>query len=136
MKLTIKSGIRHNSQAISPVIATVLLLLVAIVGVATFLTWTQQYVSGVGVTAHEKNEENLVVDRLIGDSLFIRSVGQNNTIDSIRMNNRSCSLNETNLQEGLNELQVSCTPSIPTGEVEMVIVSDKGVSSFEQFIKP
>ena len=119
-----------NKKGVHPVVATALLLVVAVVSLVYFSSWFNQYQTGVLVDTEEKSlaDLNSAIDALVLGSLYIKA-GDELNITLIKVNNNDCNITEGNYS-GIVEFDLtSCLESEPVGVVEVMLLTDKGVSS-------
>ena len=105
-----------NSKAISPVVATALLLVVAVVAVVGFQTWFNSYNSAnmAKVEAQSNTGASMSIERIEAgtgmQSIYIKNSGTA-TITGVvmKVGGTDCGLNTTSVLSGLNEYQYNNT---------------------------
>lgn len=124
-------------KAISPVVATALLLVVAVVAVVGFNTWFNQYQSNTlsGVEQSSQNSNSLEIDNLIGSTLYIKNPTTSNlSLNTVKIAGKSCTINQ-NFGKGSFAVNVSACMNNTVGIVDVVIVSNTSVKSKKIFLK-
>jgi flagellin-like protein len=118
-----------NKKAISPVIATALLLVVAVVAVVGFQQWYVNYSSDLFSSAETSGSiSNVRIDSLIsGNTLYLYNGNQNAVeILSIKSNGNNCYVSG-DYTAGMNEIYLSNCTNI--GINDIVITSSNGIMS-------
>ncbi len=127
-----------SNKGIGPVIASGLLLVIAIVSVVGFQTWFNTYSTTIFSDAEQKslNENSLIVEDIVGNRLYIRNKGTENiTITQLKLSNFNCNVTAT-LEPGINSLSLNyCMQNISTGSNEVTVITDKNVNSKKMFIE-
>ncbi len=138
----------NKKKAISPVIATALLIVVAVVAVVSFQTWFGTFSSKIfsdTETQSSNSVGNTQIDQLIGNSLYFNNANTENiTLNSIKINGVDCNITTSNLTSGINELNVtSCLGDINNSNPEIVVYTDNKIyskkiylSNLEQYYVP
>jgi hypothetical protein len=120
-------------KAISPVVATALLLVVAVVSVSSFQGWFDSFQSGVNADVERKSDISSMrtgVDVLVGSIVYFYNGESNNlTINELKVGNNTCNISNSVMEPGINEIDLSsCLLGIPAGSAkDVVVVTDKGV---------
>ena len=116
-----------SKKALSPVVATALLLVVAVTAVVGFQTWFQNYSSQLFTDVESQDSINSVnIDSVVNNKLYVK-VGENTTISQIKLGNKSCNLGNKSLSKGMNSIDLGTCP-IGSDEFEDVVVfTDKGI---------
>lgn len=126
-----------NKKGISPVVATSLLLVVAVLTVVYFQNWFTFFSSGIFANVETDSNiqnNNLLVEELIGKQLYIQNQGQELNILEININNEDCEINES-ISIGHKKINISkCIEKINSQTADIVIVTDKGIINSFQFI--
>jgi flagellin-like protein len=134
-----------NKKAISPVVATVLLLVVAVVAVIGFQNWFQTYQSGVtaDVEKNSKTGTAVTIERLESTgNLYLKNAGAENiTISSLTVDGNSvtCNINLTkgvsNVNNGANcDISGSVTLS-KDASVDVVVVTPDGIFQEKEIVR-
>jgi flagellin-like protein len=129
-----------SKKAISPVVATALLLVVAVVAVVTFQGWfgnlESSIFSDVEIKSNSATDGTLIIERVVGDILYIINNIENNlSINDLEIDGNTCSLAD-NLSLGMNEVNVSdCVDSSSTSTPDIVLIADKQVVEKSVFLK-
>lgn len=73
-----------NKKAISPVVATALLLVVAVVAVVGFQTWFNTYQSGLNTKVEQQSATGspVTVERLENDTVYLKNIGNEDLLTS------------------------------------------------------
>lgn len=126
-----------NKKGIGPVVATALLLVVAVVSIVGFSSWFTTYSSFTFVDVEQKGSQitkgSVSVD-FLSDSgtLYVTNLETSNiTLNSIEISGTDCVFNET-LISGVNKLDLTSCLGNLSGEVDVVLVSEDGV--FEKYL--
>ena len=130
----------YNKKTISPVVATALLLVVAVVAVVGFQSWFQLFSSNLFSDTETKSFTNLgntQIEDMIGNSLYFKNGNTNNiTITAIKIEGIDCNIS-TNLTVGINELDIStCTENLSLSNTEVVVYTNIGIYSEEFYYMP
>jgi len=122
---------KKNKKAIGPVVATALLLVVAVVSVVGFQTWFQSYSTTTfsNVESQSGSSFNTGIDTVIGDKLYFKNGGTSNiSLTQIKLDGVVCNL-PTNLSPGMNEINLNqcsvSTNKILSGVSEIVLTTPK-----------
>lgn len=121
-----------NKKGIGPVIASGLLLVVAVVAVVGFQTWFQTYSSSTFVTVEQRSANSVggtQIESIIGSELYFKNSGTSNiTINSVKVNGNDCSV-FVNASSGVNTIILgnNCTQNLSNSKSEIVIYTDKGI---------
>ncbi len=120
-----------NKNAISPVVATALLLVVAVVAVISFQTWFYGYFSSLSATVEEQSVsvEGIQIETIIGNKIYLSnpfSVSQplvDVSIDSI-----NCYLDKNNVSSGIDEFNIEgCNSVIESGSKEVIVRTENSI---------
>ena len=124
-------------KAISPVVATALLLVVAVVAVVGFASWFDTFKSNLFVDIEQQgsiSNLNVGVEALVGDILYFRSA-DGTQISSVTIDGIECSGLNGTYPLGIQSLNVSaCLGSVTSSTPEIVVVTNSGVLSKTVFI--
>lgn len=122
-----------TKKAISPVVATALLLVVSVVAVVGFQGWFTSFSSTMlNDVESDSNSFNsdLSIENVIVDSLYLRNSGLKDVeITSIEISGINCDLGSSNnISSGFFNLDLSnCDSKIPSGEHEVVVYTKDNV---------
>lgn len=120
----------NTKKAISPVVATALLLVVAVVAVVGFQTWFNTYQSGQLADVEQKSAAgaSITVERLENGTVYIKNVGSTN-IDASSIAVSGCTdPGATTLNASTVSTITLAGCSLTTGTtVDVVVVSSDGV---------
>lgn len=122
-----------NKKALSPVVATALLLVVVVVAVAAFSSWFTGYQSRLNSDVEERsNAENLItLQYLAADgTLYLKNEGAADvTVNSIKVGANPCSATPTTLTASVvTEVATNCTTNANTAN-NVVVSTSSGVFS-------
>ena len=119
-----------NKKALSPVVGTALLLVVAVVAVVGFQGWFQTFSSNLFVDVEQQgsiSNLDLGIETLVGSNLYIKA-GNGLNITSVSIDGNDCAI--SGIYFNMSEIDVSdCLESVTSTRPEIVLVTDKGVSS-------
>ena len=126
-----------NKKALHPVVATALLLVVAVVSVVGFQGWFQTFSSTLFVDVEQRgsiSHLDLGIETLVGSNLYIKA-GSGLNIISILIDGNDCDV--SGMYYNMSGIDVSgCLDSVSTSTPEIVLVTDKGVESKYFSFKP
>lgn len=127
---------KDTKKAISPVVATALLLVVAVVSVVTFQNWFSTFSSSVYITNEEQsNDLETKVERVLGQNLYFKtSPDKNITITDVKVEGVSCGINGSFSQEILTFDLSSCLDESQIGTTQEVVVYTKNNIYSHNFI--
>ena len=119
----------YSKKGISPVVAMGLLLVVAVVSVASFMSWYSQYSSQLFTGAEQDSNtiSSQIVDLRNGKLYFKSSKEQ--IISQIEVANNNC-LNQTNASKGMNTINISSCLNNVSGKYQAVVVADRTYSKY------
>lgn len=119
-----------NKKAIGPVVATALLLVVAVTSVVYFQGWFNSFHSDMfsGIESNA-NLNSIDVNYLDGDTLYVRnSDSRNLTFSQIKINSVDCLVNGTILPNQMNQISLNnCTSGMSIGPKEVVLITQSGI---------
>jgi len=125
-----------SKLCISPIISTILILVVTILSVTSFLSWYSSYESNLNtkIESTVKQGNSIIIETIAGSVLYVKS-NENTTIKSIKLDNNICSL-DLNLTIGINEIDIStCLNNLTRSNPSVSLVSDNQVLSKNIYIK-
>jgi formylglycine-generating enzyme required for sulfatase activity/FlaG/FlaF family flagellin (archaellin) len=113
-----------SAKAISPVVATALLLVVAVIAVVGFQNWFGSYSSGIFSDVEKQDSlNNFNIENIVGGTFYVKDSAE---IVSVKVNGNDCHVSGLT-QTGINSLPISnCTKE---GENEVVVVTNDGIYS-------
>lgn len=126
-----------NKKAIGPVVATALLLVVAVISVVSFGSWFNTFSSSTFVDVEQKSEigTSLEIETLVGNTLYVDSPSDNFAVKRIEVGGVNCNIN-INLSKGMNNISIeSCLDLVETSTASIVLTSDKGVIEKQVFLE-
>ncbi len=134
-----------NKKAISPVVATALLLVVAVVAVVGFQTWFNTYQSGLNTQVEQQSSSGsaVTIERLENGTVYLRNSGaaQLTGVD-VEVSATSGYSGDCTPETGvtLNGSQVSSIPLTGCNLAQdsvynVVVVTNDGVFSEEEFAR-
>jgi flagellin-like protein len=126
MQTSFWSILGKSKKAISPVVATVLLLVVVVVSVLGFQGWFTEFSSSifVDIETQSSGQNSLSVEAIVGSDLYLKS-NNNISISSIKINNIDCNINAS--IKGLENLNVSSCRGNVSGLANIIIVTNYGI---------
>ncbi len=125
-----------NKKGISPVVATALLLVVAVMAVVGFQGWFSEFSSGVFVNVESQTSFSgaISVEGIISNKLYLNSKF-NSSISSISINGIDCNFNDS--ISGLESVDVSSCIENMSGSANIVVIAgDKVIESYKYIDKP
>jgi len=136
---TSNSNSFYQKKAISPVVATALLLVVAVVAVVGFQNWFQTYQSSMFTKVEQDSSAgsmNTLIDTVIGSNLYFRNGYNNLTISDIKIDGTSCLVPSSTYSQGLKEIDIgNCTQNATSSVPDIVVITDKGVFSKKIYLR-
>ena len=132
-----KNNFYFSKKCISPVVATALLLVVAVTSVVMFASWFDTFKDNLFVDVEQQgsiSNLNIGVETLIGDTLYFKA-GESTTISSVTIDGIECTgLNGT--YSGMESLDVSsCISSVTNQVPEIIVITNRGVISKKIYLK-
>jgi len=131
-----------NKKGISPVVATALLLVVAVVAVVGFQTWFYTYQSGLQVKTEQQSNAGtaITIERLGTDSLYLKNAGTSEiNVNSITVGSDTSCNNSFNLPaSSVTNVYVnaSCSFNETTGtEVDVVVITNGGIYQETELVR-
>ena len=123
-------------KAISPVVATALLIVVAVGALVGFQTWFNQYSSSLFSDVEQSGSGDDIAQGINnfqnGNIYFNHKTNDNVTVTEVKVGNVTCSKNIT-LEQGMNKIS-GCEGNF-SNIVDVVLYTNKDVYSKEYFIK-
>jgi hypothetical protein len=120
----------NEKRAISPVLITMLFLVIAIIGVVSYNIWIEKY--SIEMQNNVENQQTTIpiIENVLGKTIYLKNTFTKEfVVEKILIDGVVCS-NDDNLKPGMNDVEVSlCTSTLSTGEHEVVMVSKFGVYS-------
>ena len=117
-------------KAVSPVVATALLLVVAVTSVVFFQGWFNEFSSSTftDVESQTGTSNSVKIESLVGENLYINS-GKNSSINSIQVNGVDCNYN--GYVNGLGKINISfCLENVSGLANILVVTGDKILESY------
>ena len=133
-----------NKKAISPVVATALLLVVAVVAVVGFQTWFNTYQSGLNTQIEQQSQSGsaITVERLEADgTLYLRNSGSSDvTVESVDVSaasgySGSCSISSNFTVSANSVTNQSCGSLTQDSVYNVVVQTPDGVYSEEEIAR-
>ena len=120
-----------KKKAISPVVATILLLGITIIAVSGFSIWFTQYssVSYVNTQSQISTLDLIEISAITQDYIYIISNSEENITlnNSISINNQRCDI-EANLSKGMNAIYaVECLSNASNSVVDVVLILENNL---------
>lgn len=117
-------------KAIGPVIATSLLLVVAVAAIVGFQSWYQTFSTDTFADVDDKSGSGVAtsgIETVVGTDLYFKNgFGENLTIESIRVGDNDCGINGTYSNNIETISIVNCTENI-SGSQDVIVTTNKGV---------
>lgn len=134
-----KKMVKSYKKAISPVVATALLLVVAVLAVVSFQTWFTSYQSGLNAQVENQSDNNrlLVVDGLEGTTdaeIYLRNSNSlDRTVNRVRIVSSGTTVceNATTFTAVQNDITITSVTgcSLTTGVAyDVVVVTPEGLT--------
>lgn len=126
-------------NAISPVVATALLLVVAVVAVVTFQSWFYTFSSNVFVDVEDRSGMggggNVVIESLVGETLYVKNeIYDGLNVTNLMIAGEVCVLD--NLTLGMNEVNVSsCLSNVSVNNPTVVLITDGSVVEKQFYVE-
>lgn len=129
----------NSKKAISPVVATALLLVVAVVAVVGFQGWFSTFSSSLFTNTETQSTTlvgNTQIDTIIGNSLYFKNGNTNNlSVIAVKVNGVNCNYSG-NLTVGITEINIAnCTQNLTTSTPEVVVYTQSGIYSKKYYVK-
>ena len=118
-----------NKKGIGPVVASALLLVVAVVAVVGFQSWYGTYSSALFTKAEsDSGSASTKVEGLVGADLYFRNAyaGKNITITGIELDGFACDITQTNITPssvGTITLDSSCIGNVTQQRAEVLVIT-------------
>jgi flagellin-like protein len=122
-----------SKKAISPVVATALLLVVAVVSVVGFSGWFETFSSStfIDIETQTTGQSSVTVEGLIGEKLYLNSKS-NVSISSIKINDIDCNINSS--VNGLDNFNISDCIQNVSGAANIIVITNSGIFESYKFI--
>ncbi len=118
-----------DRKGITPVVAVVLLLVVAVLAVVGFQTWYGSYSSGLFSNAEKSSQfENINIQTVVGGSLYIKGTGD---IVKVESNGKDCHISGV-YNKTMN--QIFASDCFVNGENKIVVYTKQNVYSKEIYL--
>lgn len=125
-------------KAIGPVVATALIMVVAVVSVVGFQSWYNTYSSDLFVDVERGSEQSSSssrIDAIIGDTLYFVNSGEDNiSVSSLRIGDEECAAVST-LESGMNAIDISGC-NIEGGNTNVLIQGDDFLYETNSYLEP
>ncbi len=127
-----------NKKAISPVVATALLLVVAVVAVVGFQTWFNTYQSDLNAKVEQQSATGtaVTIERLETSQVYLKNAGSTDiSVSSVTVDGNACNI--TTVTPGVSNYSISdCNSTLTIGDkVDVVVVTEDGVYSETEIVK-
>jgi len=122
----------NNKKTISPVVATALLLVVAVISVVGFGDFFTSFQSNIQSNI-ETNSNNIMsnkleIETLVGSNLYLRNNDNKNiTIKNIRINGINCEITSKNIINIDNIDLSKCLENFENEKINIIIETNKGI---------
>ena len=127
-----------NKKAVSPIIATILLLILAVISSILLFGWYKETKTDLGIEITKKtNSGQIELLEVNNGILHIRNFGnEKQNIKSIEINDVDCDVSSFELFSGLNEIDIfSCVNEIETGYKKIFIKTKDEIIKDTLFIE-
>jgi formylglycine-generating enzyme required for sulfatase activity len=128
-----------NRKGISPVVATTLLLVVAVLSVVGFMSWFESFQSSNLVDVERQSSSGKIytsVDQFIGDTLYIKNGYDNLSISDISVDGISCGINISSTDNLIKiSLAGNSCINFTSSTPDFVVYTKEGVFSKKEYIK-
>jgi len=128
-------------KSIGSIVATALLIVVAVLGVISFQIWFIPYSNVISnnienKTNNELKLDNISIELLLENKLYIKNNLKNNlTVDFLEIGNKNCNIS-VNLSFGVNEIDVTdCITNIKTQTPDVVLIIDNIILQKQFYFK-
>ena len=123
---------RKDKKAITAVVATALILVLAVVSVISFQTWFSSFSSKTFVNIEQNSKDtdsSSRIETLIGNKLYFKNnLKENLSINQIKVNGNVCNISITNISLGIEGINLeNCTDNLTTNVADITIVTDKKI---------
>lgn len=119
-----------TKKATFPVVATALIIVVAVVAVIGFQSWFGTYSSETYVKAEKdsKGTSNTQIQALVGNQLYFKnSLDENISIEQIKVGNKECNISLV-IEPGIQNISLgNCIENLNSKVNDVVIISDDEV---------
>ena len=117
-----------NRKCISPVLATSLLLVVAVIAIVGFSNWFGNFQSNINSNIEQNSEnidnQDLKIDTIINNKLYVKASDTGTTIKGIIIDGKTCNQNTT--ITSIENIDLSdCLKDSKSGKHEITIQTDK-----------
>jgi len=123
----------NYKKAISPVVATALLLVVAVVAVVGFQSWFATYQSGINVKVEQESVagSSIYIERLEATNgvVYVRNNAQSEVTVQVKVPANNCTGSMTVASKSINSTDTTgCSSALEAGKTyDVVAVTDSGV---------
>jgi len=127
-----------NRRGISSVVATALLLVVCVTSVVLFQSWGEHYFSKnyVFVEQESKNSDNINIETIVGDELYLRTNNlSNKTILNIKVNNKYCNISSSFNGTENFKLPEKCFSNLTSNIADVVIIGEDFLINKKIYLK-
>jgi len=131
---------RKSKKAVTAVVATALILVVAVVSVIGFQSWFGSFSSKTFVNVEQNSDQtnsNSQIETLVGDTLYFKNNLEDNlSITEIKVNGNVCNISIANLSLGVESIGLeNCTDNLTTNVADVVIVTENKIFNKKIFLK-
>ena len=131
---------RKNKKAVTAVVATALILVIAVVSVIGFQSWFGSFSSKTFVNVEQNSKDtdsSSQIETLIGDNLYFKNnLEENLSINQIKVNGKVCNISISNISLGIENINLeNCTDNLTTNVADITIITDKKIFNKKVFIK-
>ena len=131
---------RKSKKAVTAVVATALLIVVAVVSVIGFQSWFGSFSSKTFVNVEQNSDQtdsSSQIETLVGDELYFKNnLEENLSIKEIKVNGKVCNISISNLSLGVESISLeNCTDNLTTNIADVTIVTDNQIFNKKVFLK-
>jgi len=130
-----------NKKAISPVVATALLLVVAVVAVVGFQTWFNTYQSGLNTKVEQQSASgsSITIERLESNStdciVYIKNTAAEAVLITKVTAGAGSNTTATNVSTGIKEFNVGTCNLADGTAADVVVLSDAGIFQETEIVR-
>jgi len=131
---------KQHKKAITAVVVTALLIVVAVATVIGFQSWFGSFSSKTFVNVEQNSDQtdsSSQIETLVGDELYFKNnLEENLSIKEIKVNGKVCNISITNISLGMESISLqNCTDNLTTNIADVVIMTDKQIFNKKIFLK-
>jgi hypothetical protein len=130
--------INSSRKALGPIVATILLISVAVTSFVIFENWYHSYETGLFSSLQKENIDNVEVLKLYNGILYVKNQNSENvSIKDVKIDSKSCGVSFNLTPDSINSINLTnCSNNFPTGVREITLITNIGVYSKVLYFKP